>query len=87
MMKLLRPLVRRPFHPCVAVVVMAAGTMGFVLSLLGARLVEGLLFGVSPAHPRSLVAGAVLLLVASTAAALLPAWAASRIPARVSLTS
>lgn len=67
--------------------VAVGGATGFGLALIGAGLVESLLFGISPLDPTALLAGVVTLLLASALAAFLPAWKASRIPARVSLTA
>jgi len=74
--------VRRALLP-----VITGGGIGFVASLFAARLVESLLFGVSPLDPATLMAGALVLLVASAAAALIPAWTASRISPRQALVS
>jgi cell division protein FtsX len=67
--------------------VAVGGAVGFGVALMGAGLVESLLFGISPLDPGTLVVGVMTLLLASAAAAFFPAWMASRIPARVSLTS
>ena len=52
--------------------------MGLGVSVLGARLVESLLFGVSPFDPAAIGFGVLGLLTASAGAAALPAWRASR---------
>jgi hypothetical protein len=70
-------MVRRAMVP-----VVAGGAVGFVLSLTGTRLVESLLFGVSPLDPVALAAGVTVLLVAAAAAAWVPAWSASRASVR-----
>lgn len=70
-------MVRRAMIP-----VLVGGSVGFVLSLAGARAAESLLFGVSPLDPPALIAGVALLLVAAAGSAWLPAWSASRAPVR-----
>jgi predicted permease len=52
--------------------------IGLGVSLLGARLVESLLFGVSPLDPAAIAFGVLGLLTASAGAAAIPAWRASR---------
>ena len=59
--------------------------MGLTLSYLLAGLVRGLLFGVEPTDPLTLVAGAGVLLVSALAAAYLPARRAAAIEPSVSL--
>ena len=59
--------------------------VGLVASLLGARLVESLLFGVSPLDPMALALGVLGLLAASAGAAAIPAWQASRAAVRDAL--
>ncbi len=61
---------------------LAAGLAG---SFLLARLVRGLLFGVSPQDPTAYVAAAVILTVAAVLAAWLPAFRAARIEPAISL--
>ncbi len=61
---------------------------GVVVGLGGAlglsRLVEGLLFGVSPADPGTFATVAVIMVVVAVAASALPAWRAARVdPVRV----
>ena len=53
--------------------------VGIAVSLAGARFARSLLFEVSPSDPFSLMAVAVLLLVLTLAACLVPAWRALRI--------
>jgi hypothetical protein len=53
--------------------------LGVVLTLAAGRLVASLLYGVSPADPVAMAAVVVLLLGVSIAAALFPAWRASRV--------
>jgi putative ABC transport system permease protein len=56
------------------------GTLiGVVLAAAGGRLVAALLYGVAPGDPSSIVAVAVMLLGVAAAAALVPAWRASRV--------
>jgi hypothetical protein len=47
--------------------------LGLLLSLLGGRVVEGVLYGVSGRDPIAIFAAVVVLLAASTAAVVLPA--------------
>ncbi len=54
-------------------------TAGLVVSLIAGRFMVSMLSGVSPADPLSLIAAILLLLLAATGAALLPARAASRV--------
>ena len=58
-------------------------TVGLGLGLVGAlavsRVLSGLVFGISATDPATLGAVAVLLLAVATAAALVPAWRASRV--------
>jgi ABC-type antimicrobial peptide transport system permease subunit len=58
---------------------------GVVTGLLCGRLVENQLFGVKTADPPVFVVGVAVLLTASTLAALIPAWRASRIDPMASL--
>jgi predicted permease len=59
--------------------------IGLGVSVLGARLVESLLFGVSPLDPAAIAFGVLGLLVASAGAAAIPAWSASRAKVRDAL--
>jgi putative ABC transport system permease protein len=67
------------------VVSAAAGVAGGIaLALLGGRLVQSLLVGVSPRDPATLAAVCMAMLIVAAAAALLPAWRAARVdPATV----
>jgi predicted permease len=56
--------------------------IGLGVSVLGARLVESLLFGVSPLDPVAIGFGVLGLLAASAGAAAIPAWRASRATVR-----
>ena len=58
---------------------------GLVLSLILARLVTGMLVGVSPIDPLSLAAAALLLLLTALAAAFAPGWRATRVNPMVAL--
>jgi predicted permease len=49
------------------------------------KLVRGLLYGVSVGDPRSILVGVLSLLLAGSAAALVPAWRASRVDPNVAL--
>jgi predicted permease len=53
--------------------------VGIAVSLAGARFARSLLFEVSPSDPLSLMAVAVLLLVLTLVACLVPAWRALRV--------
>jgi putative ABC transport system permease protein len=53
--------------------------IGLTLSIVGGRLLRGLLFGVAPTDPASFVAAVAGLLVVATAASLLPAARAVRV--------
>jgi len=59
--------------------VAAALVLGFGLSAAASRLLEGLLFGVDPADPPTLVAVAALLALAALGASILPARRAMRV--------
>ena len=59
--------------------------IGLGVSLLGARLVEGLLFGVSALDPTALGFGVLCLFTASAGAAAVPAWRSSRAAVRDAL--
>jgi ABC-type antimicrobial peptide transport system permease subunit len=60
-------------------------TIGIPLSLLPARALESLLFGLTPADPGSLAAAVVLLVTLGTAAGILPAARAARVDPIVAL--
>jgi putative ABC transport system permease protein len=53
--------------------------VGVVLSLLSGQLVAALLYGITPRDPGALSAVATTLLAIAAAAALVPAWRASRV--------
>jgi predicted permease len=53
--------------------------LGIVASMLAARLIRSLLFGISPLDPIVFVVVAAALLAVATVACLLPAWRASRL--------
>jgi putative ABC transport system permease protein len=65
--------------------------VGLVLGVLGAllasRLMQGLLFGVAPSDPVTLMSVAMILAAASIAACLVPAFRASRVDPSVALRS
>jgi ABC-type lipoprotein release transport system permease subunit len=52
--------------------------LGLVGSTLAARVLEGLLFGIAPSDPRTLIVVSALLLLATIAAAAWPALSAAR---------
>jgi hypothetical protein len=52
---------------------------GLGISLAAARLLDGLLFAVSPADPWTLAGAALLMLAVAAAASVAPAWRATRI--------
>ena len=58
-----------------------------VLVILGARMIAGVLYGVSAGDPLSWLGAAVLLLVVSAIANLVPAWRASRVDPSEALRS
>ena len=73
--RLLRDVLRRALGPVLAGVV-----AGLVVALLGARVLSGFLFGVTPSDPTSLGFAAAALLGAALVAALVPALRASATP-------
>jgi len=69
-----------------SLMVIGAGILvGVGLSLAGTRLVSSMLFGLSPHDPVTLAAAAVMLLLVSIAAGLLPAWRAAHVDTVVAL--
>lgn len=70
LMRFLMQGLRVTFAGCVA---------GIALSLGGARLLAGMLYGVSPADPATWVAVVALILLVATLASLFPAWRAARV--------
>lgn len=68
-------LVRRTLAEAARLVAVGAG-VGLCLSLVAARMLRGLLFGVAPADPATLMAAALLTIAAASLAALRPAWRA-----------
>jgi len=66
------------------VLVLLGSALGIVAALILARLLSAFLYGVSAVDPLSLAAATLALLAVGVAAALLPAWRASRLdPAAV----
>jgi len=53
--------------------------IGAVAALGSAKVIEGLVFGVSATDPLTLAAVAVALAIVAFAASLIPAWRASRL--------
>lgn len=69
-----------------ALVVVGMGlVVGIPVAVAAARLVRGMLYGLPPGDPASLLLGVLSLLTISCAAALVPAWRASRIDPNVAL--
>jgi len=63
-----------------SLIVIGAGILaGACLSVVGARLVSSMLYGLSPYDPLTLGSAAVLLLLVSVASGLLPAWRAAHV--------
>lgn len=60
-------------------VVSVACVAGIVAALAFSRLISGMLFGVSPSDPATLVGVVVLVVGVAALAALLPAWRAARV--------
>jgi putative ABC transport system permease protein len=60
---------------------------GIVLALVMARMLRGLLHGVTPADPATFAAVAVVLTVVAAAASAVPAWRASRVDPVLALKS
>ena len=54
-------------------------TLGASLALLGGRFISTLLYGIEPGNPGVMMAVAAILLAIAAAAALGPAWRASRV--------
>ncbi len=71
----MRLVLRQGAQPAIAGIV-----VGLVASLAGARVLQSLLFGVSPYDPLTVASVTVLLAVVAAAATLMPARRASRIP-------
>jgi ABC-type antimicrobial peptide transport system permease subunit len=70
------------------VIPVAAGiAAGIVIALAASRLLEGLLFEVSPRDPMVLAAGSVLLLTVAIVASLAPAVRATRVDPMLALRS
>jgi putative ABC transport system permease protein len=59
--------------------------LGLVASMAGSRLLESLLYEVSPRDPVTLISTSILVLAVAFAAALVPAWRAVRIHPMVAL--
>lgn len=69
-----------------AVVVVGLGLgVGLPATVAAMELVRGLLYGLSPANPASILLGIVSLLFVACAAASVPAWRASRVDPNVAL--
>ena len=64
-----------------AAVVIAGALAGAALSVLVGRLVQSLLFGLTPADAPTLMTSIGLLLGVALAAGVLPAWRASKLDA------
>jgi ABC-type antimicrobial peptide transport system permease subunit len=63
-----------------AVVLVAVGlVVGIPAALAASRLLEGMLFGVRPMHPPTVIGAALLMFAVAALAAYLPARRASRI--------
>ncbi|HEX7121836.1 MAG TPA: ABC transporter permease [Gemmatimonadaceae bacterium] len=67
------------------VLVVGGLVLGLAGSLAAARLVRGLLFGVAPYDPTTLIAAAVLMTVVGIVACWVPALRAARVPPAVAL--
>ena len=67
--------VRQGVRPAIAGI-----AAGLLASWFGGRVLQGLLYGVTPHDPMTLVGATLLLAAVTTAATLLPARRASRIP-------
>jgi putative ABC transport system permease protein len=68
------------------IVLVATGVViGVGASLVGAQLLEGLLFGIEPQDPQTLVGITALVAAVSIAACWLPAWRAARVPPMAAL--
>lgn len=63
----------------------AGVVIGVVTSLLGARLLEGLLFGIEPQDPQTLLGITMLVTIVSMVACWLPAWRAAHVPPMTAL--
>jgi ABC-type lipoprotein release transport system permease subunit len=53
--------------------------VGIAGALAASRLIEGLLFGITPTDPLTFVAVAVTLVIVATIACYVPAWRATRV--------
>ena len=67
--------------------VVAGTTAGIGIALLASRLMEGLLFELSPRDPTVFVSASVVLLVVAVAASLIPALRATRVEPMLALRS
>jgi putative ABC transport system permease protein len=62
-----------------AVLVVLGLAIGVALAFVGTRLLRTLLFGVQPLDPVAFIAAAALIVLAATAATLVPAWRAAHV--------
>jgi len=60
-------------------IVLLGVAVGLPAAIAAARLLQGLLYGVDPVHPPTLVGAALLMLAVAALAAYLPARRASRV--------
>jgi putative ABC transport system permease protein len=63
----------------------AGATIGIVSTVLLTPFVAALLYGVEPSDPRAIAGATIVLLIVAIAAALFPAWRATRVDPAVAL--
>ncbi len=81
----LRVLRKNPGFTAVVVLILTIGIGGLAGAYAVTRAMSGLLYGVRPMDPLTLVAVSSLLMAVALVATLVPAWRASRVDPTVAL--